>query len=217
VTGGDIRLRTFLASWRRFLLVFVGCLAYLTLVEVTVRVFPSVAPALGYGWLVIVGLYLLAALAFGLIGIYLTVVVMAALTPVLRRVFADTPWAERSDKAKEKHAESLLTMSNAIASATFIAILVAPLTAFLQAMVTRRDLGSLLSPFLTPGGLPGWQLIALSVLFFVPLVFSALAKKNALDVYDELAKPALPEPPLGPNGTTATTRACPASVDPPTP
>jgi hypothetical protein len=212
------RLRTVWASWRRSLLVLIGCLTYIALVQATVRLFPSVAPSLGHVWLIIAVVYFLAAYAAGFVGIYMVgAVVAGTLTRVLTRAFPETPWAKRSDKAKEKFADSLLSVSNAVASATAIAVLVVPFTAFVQAMATQRDLGVLLSPLLKPGGLPGWQVVVLMGLFFLPLAVSVRFRKKAMDIYDEITRKATPELSLGPNGATPAAHACPASMGTPPP
>jgi fructose-specific phosphotransferase system IIC component len=190
--------------------VLVSCLAYIALVQVAIRLPLPVPPWLA---LIVLMLHLVAGIVAGFI--VSAIVVALTFTPFIRKVYPETPWAERSDKAKEKFADSVLSVGNAIMSAASIAVFVVPLTAFLQAMVSRTDFGAVLSPFLKPDGLPGWQVILLCVLLFLPILVGGYFRKCAMDIYDEIAKPATPAPAIGPNGATPTTHAPPASADTP--
>jgi hypothetical protein len=206
------RLRAFLASWRRSLLVVVGCLAYLALVRVAFYEFPQVVPWLGWGLLIIV---VLEFVALGAVMYIVRAMMVRTLPPVIAKAFHEIPWADRSDKAKEKLADSLMSVSSTILGAVYIGVFVVPLTALLQAMVTRTDLGSLLSPLLKPDGLPGWQVILFIVLLLLSAIVSVSMRTEALNIYDEIAPKVPPEPHIGPDGAPAPTPVPPASADMP--
>jgi hypothetical protein len=201
-------LRTFLVSWRRSLRVLGGCLVCVALVQVAVRL--PLPP-----WLARIILMLQFVAALVAMPIVCSLMGSAAVVFLVRKVYHETPWAERSDKAKEKVADSLLSVSNAVMGAASVAFFVVPLTAVVQAIVRRTDLWAVLSPLLKPDQ-PWWQPVLLVALYLLPIIVAVYFRTGALDIYDEIAKKATPEPAIGPNGAPPTTRACPRSADTPT-
>jgi hypothetical protein len=112
----------------------------------------------------------------------------------------------RSDKAKEKLADSLMSVGTAIHSATLVAILVFPVTAFISLVARGTDplpadaLDTLLrGDWLTP---PTWVAfgqwvyahLLFTALFTVTLLFPALTgsklRLHAMNIYDTLPRPA---------------------------
>lgn len=90
---------------------------------------------------------------------------------------------ERSNKAKEKFADSLMTLANIIYGAIFVAMLSFPVTAFVSAMYQAADPFS----FLAPVNQFSWQRIVIfCAAFIVPLVVAFWARRKAMDLYDEL-------------------------------
>jgi hypothetical protein len=120
---------------------------------------------------------------------------------------------DRTDKAKEKFADSLMSVSNTIHSAILLGILVIPLTAFMQAIMSGKDLLPPLLDYLHTAGTGGpmnWHGFLLGILIFVPSSAASYMRKQALNLYDELAdraalSPALRWPPKPLRESTAKT------------
>lgn len=90
---------------------------------------------------------------------------------------------ERSNMAKEKLADSLMTLGNIIYGAVFVAMLVFPVTAFVSAMYQASDPFS----FLAPVNQFSWQRIMIFVMaFIIPLAVAMWARRKAMDLYDEI-------------------------------
>jgi hypothetical protein len=90
--------------------------------------------------------------------------------------------SERSLKAKEKFADSNMSVASSIASAVFIGVLVFPLTAFISAIA----LGSEPFPLMK---MPTFkQLLLFGGLYFSPLLAAWYAKETAMNLYDQIEK-----------------------------
>lgn len=89
----------------------------------------------------------------------------------------------RSRKAREKFADSLMTLANIIYGALFVGMLLFPLTAFVSAMYNAADPFS----FLAPVTQFSWQrILVFAVAFIIPLAAAAAARRKALNLYDAL-------------------------------
>jgi hypothetical protein len=131
--------------------------------------------------------YLLLALTFGG-GSVLAHLILGLLSPQLQR---------RTDRAKEKYADSLMSLSTAMLSAVFIGLFVVPVTAFIKALADQAFAGQmdLLSPlwtWFTSGRFTIRHAILFVVVFYVPLFIAARFRKWALNLYDDLAKKSWP-------------------------
>jgi len=94
--------------------------------------------------------------------------------------------AERSDKSREKWADSLMNTGTTIHATAVITFFVTPLTALVTVFLSRGDL-----PVLTEAKLnsfllwvQGWALL----LFPVAIIFGIWVKNMAMDIYDSLSK-----------------------------
>jgi hypothetical protein len=108
--------------------------------------------------------------------------------------FVDKELHKRTAKAKEKYADGLMSFSTAICSATFIAILLFPLTAYIQAITsgTKPVVPWVLQHLLMEHG-PGWWWFyefVLFALFWLPLGVATWFRRRALALYDEISSPA---------------------------
>src|SRR5262245_12036118 len=126
-------LRRLLKLW--WIRAGVACFAYLCLVglfsEYVLRIetlWPWAWP-----WSGRVVFWLLALALLVLIGIFVYVLVYHMVGPSLAS-YVNKGLDKRTAKAKEKFADGLMNFSTAICSATFIAVLVFPLTVFMQAI-----------------------------------------------------------------------------------
>ncbi|OAI10552.1 hypothetical protein [Methylomonas methanica] len=90
--------------------------------------------------------------------------------------------SERSLKAKEKFADSNMSVASSIASAVFIGVLVFPLTAFISAMALGNE------PFALMKMITLKQLFIFGGLYFSPLFAAWYAKEIAMDLYDQIEK-----------------------------
>jgi hypothetical protein len=132
----EVSLRTFVASWPWRIKVFVGCLVYIAFIEVVPRMSPSIA---SWPWsvrAVLVALELIAIFAAYMI--FSAVIAKYIVSPFMKWSF-DVKFETRSDKAKEKIADSFMSTGTAIQSAVLIGMLVAPFTAFIQALLGGPD------------------------------------------------------------------------------
>jgi len=90
--------------------------------------------------------------------------------------------SERSLKAKEKFADSNMSVASSIASAVFIGVLVFPLTAFISAIALGNE------PFALMKMISLKQLFIFGGLYFSPLFAAWYAKEIAMDLYDQIEK-----------------------------
>jgi hypothetical protein len=122
-------LRPFLTPWPWRIKVLVGCLGYTVFIVVVPRMFPSMA---SWPWgirVVLVGLAWVALLV--MLWMLAHVLKAYVFAPFLKETL-DT----RSPKAKEKLADSLMSVGTAIHSASPVAVLIFPVTAFINAVVS---------------------------------------------------------------------------------
>jgi hypothetical protein len=144
---------------------------------------------------------------------YLLVILMASLIPLallLNRLLGDQKFKNRTHKAKEKTADSLMSMGTAIQSATVIGLLVVPFTTYIQVIVSGLDpVAALVSwwqrsgrDWMGPPWGPWGRTILLLVLFLTPLAWARMAQRRALDIYDVLPPPSSPPPAPAGNPTT---------------
>jgi len=96
----------------------------------------------------------------------------------------------RTDKAKEKFADSLMGFSTAVSSAVWISVLVFPFTAFIQAMTRGTDPVAAVVSWWPPAWWSEWHTAVFLFLFWVPFSVAMLFRRRALDFYDELPQPA---------------------------
>ena len=97
----------------------------------------------------------------------------------------------RTDKAKEKLADSFMSFSTAVGSALLISVLVIPFTAFIQGIARDIDPVETVVSRWPPAWWSGRHTVVFLLLFFMPIFMSLLARRQALDLYDELT-PAAP-------------------------
>lgn len=90
--------------------------------------------------------------------------------------------SKRSMLAKEKFADSNMSIANSIAKATFIGVLVFPLTVVISAIAFGND------PFILTK-LPTWEhIIIFGILYWLPLIVTQYGRKKAMDIYDQVEK-----------------------------
>jgi hypothetical protein len=114
---------------------------------------------------------------------------------LLERLLGDKKFKGRTEKAKEKLADSLMSMGTAVQSATFIGLLVFPFTVFIQVIAGGIDpVAALVSwwqraggSWMSPAWWSWWHTGMLLVLFVGPLAFGRLVQRRALDIYDALS------------------------------
>jgi hypothetical protein len=111
------------------------------------------------------------------------------LHPFFMLVLGDKKFPSRTSKAKEKAADSLMSVSNAIHSATWISLLVFPLTAFIQSRASGTDLVSALGLLWQPDRWSWWHTGVFAIVFFLPLSMGRSMQRRALDIYDQIAPP----------------------------
>jgi hypothetical protein len=96
----------------------------------------------------------------------------------------------RTDKAKEKLADSLMSMSTTLLNGVFLGVLVFPLTAFIQSFVSGKDPVPALQTWLSS---LTWTHVGLFGGFFIiPAVVANLARTSALTIYDAIARKSWP-------------------------
>lgn len=93
----------------------------------------------------------------------------------------------RTNKAKEKAAESLMSIATTVASATLIGVTVLPLTAFLTAIFggTVITISSIRAVLDMDGSL---TLMIFIPLYLIPLIIAGFIKRDALNLYDEVSR-----------------------------
>ena len=181
------KLRTWMGSWRVW--GTVSCLAYMGLVRWQG---PFIAAAWPGGLWIAQGLALLTLPFLALI------VVDSLVRHVLAPFFTlieGKKIGDRTAKAKEKSADSLMSCSTAIFSALLIGVLVFPFTVFIQTMARGTDPVSALvswsqsvgGSWMSPAWWSWWHTGVLFVLFWLPLSFGMWGRKQALDLYDMIA------------------------------
>ncbi len=188
------RLSMFLTSQPWYLWLGIGGIVVAMISSAMVRRFPEPASWPPRVLLVVLGLFWIGFLVF--FGVMVRFAGGGMARFLLMGVLPDI--ANRTDKAKEKFADSLMSVSNTIHSATLLGILVIPLTVFLQTIASGKDPVPLLLDYLrTTGAGTGetarWHGYLLGFLIFVPAGAASYMKRQALDLYDELsARAALP-------------------------
>jgi hypothetical protein len=194
-------LRTWMGSWR-VVWVTIGCLVFLAAAEVVPRWVPMMASWPFSVRLVIIGLEYIAIFTVEIILFYaLARCLIRLFKPYLDKVWM--PFEARSDKAKEKIADSIMSISTAIFTATLIGVSVFPFTAVLNALVSGTNPLSSLISFAQAGSLEGWTVPILLCLFFLPAMIGHLMRMEALDIYDEISRTS--SPPHAPTGAPMAT------------
>jgi hypothetical protein len=194
-----LKWRMWLKSW--WVWAAIVCFVYLCLFgKYALRIealWPWAWPWSGYIALVSLLLVLLV-----LDGIMLYVLVYYMAGPSLTS-FVDKELNKRTAKAKEKYADGLMSFSTAICSATFIAGLLFPLTAYIQAITSgTKPVAPWVLQYLEHT--PGWWLFyefVLFTLFLLPLSVATWFRRRALALYDEIATLAPADAPVA-QGTT---------------
>jgi hypothetical protein len=148
---------------------------------------PSIAAVWPWGLVIAQGLMLLALLVMGWIAS--DVLARYVVGPFLMFSLGDKKFPNRTPKAKEKAADSLMSVGTAVHSATLIGLLVFPLTAFIQTMASGTDPVSALVSWWRPDRWSWWHTGVLFALFLVPLSVGRLVQRRALDIYDEIFPP----------------------------
>lgn len=91
--------------------------------------------------------------------------------------------SEHSVKAKEKFADGLMSVSNSIHAATFVGILVLPLTSFIT-MAISGSVNFSISAILTR--MSWYQIWIFGFLYLVPIAVGMYGREVALRLYDEI-------------------------------
>lgn len=177
----------------------------------TEALWPWAWPWSGY---IVFGLLMLAVLV--LVGIMLYVFVYYMAGPALTSI-VEKELDKRTAKAKEKYADGLMSLNTAICSATFIAVLLFPLTAFIQSISNMTNPVVQMPWVLRISGM--WEALLFDVvlftLFFLPLRVATWFRRRALALYDEIATlaptgaPASPGTPERPSAAGAIARSDP--------
>jgi hypothetical protein len=92
---------------------------------------------------------------------------------------------DRSPRSKEKFADSIMSVANAIHSAAFIGVLVFPLTAFVTAMFTGVEPVSFLTLIQR---MSGSNVLLFCAVYLTPIAVGVWVKGLAMDLYDEVEK-----------------------------
>jgi hypothetical protein len=179
------KLRMWLKSW--WVWAAIVCFVYLWLVGKYAppieALWPWASPWSGY----IVSVSLLLALL--ILGCILGYGAAYFVTESFLMLFEDKELNKRTAKAKEKYADGLMSFSTAICSATFIAVLLFPFTAYIQAITSgTKPVAPWVLQYLEHA--PGWWWFyefVLFALFWLPLGVATWFRKRALALYDEIA------------------------------
>lgn len=99
-------------------------------------------------------------------------------------MFKNTPLHDRSEKAQEKFADHLMSVSASIITATSIGVLVVPLGAFINSYIAPNAPSFSWQAIFT--GLQGFNVLAFAILYFAPLAVAMAARSTALKIYDHL-------------------------------
>lgn len=186
------KLRTWMGPWRVW--VTIGCLAYIGFMSVRGPFITGVWP----GGLLVAQVLLALPAVFYLSWIICNALAhYDALTPFFARLLGKKTH-DRTAKAQEKYADSLMSISTAIRSAVFISLWVFPLTVFIQAMALGKDplweLWSWLPGLLSRGTKPEWWPLPFAVMFLalslLPVAIACWMRERALKLYDTLPPPA---------------------------
>lgn len=93
---------------------------------------------------------------------------------------------KHSVKAQEKFADHLMSVATSIITATFIGVLVVPLSAFVNAFIVPNQ--QPLS-FLGIFSRMSWgSIVTFGVLYAIPLLMAEFARSHALRIYDRVSK-----------------------------
>jgi hypothetical protein len=171
------KLRTWMGSWQVW--VIVACLAYLWGIR---GQGPRIVAIWPWGLWIAKGLMLLALIVLSWFSLKYIVV------PCLMWLQGEKKGG-RTDKAKEKLADSLMSFSTAVSSAVWISVLVFPFTALIQAMTRGTDPVEALVSGWPPAWWSWWHTAVFLILFWVPSSVALLFRRRALDLYDELSPP----------------------------
>jgi hypothetical protein len=180
--------RMWLKSWLVWLAII--CFVYLYLASFFDTSAPRIEALWPWAWpwsgYIVFGSQLLALLVLGCILGYGGAYSVAASFLML---FEDKELNKRTAKAKEKYANGFMSVSTALCSATFIAVLLFPLTAFIQATTSgTKPVAPWVLQYLEHA--PRWWVFydfVLFVLFWLPLGVATWFRKRALALYDEIA------------------------------
>ena len=146
---------------------------------------PAVPAVWPWGEWIAVGLGVLAVMV--VCWIVLDLFIRYVLHPFFMAVLGDKKSSSRTPKAKEKFADSLMSVSNAVHSATWISLLVFPLTAFIQSMAGGTDPVAKLVDWWRPDRWSWWHTGMFITLFLLPLHRARSMQLQALDLYDEVS------------------------------
>jgi hypothetical protein len=151
-------LRRGMASWRWWVTVAVVCLAFIALtrwLRPFIRLWPWEAQVVVFG---------LSAIA----GLVATLIIALPLGWCLAFLLLGKELNRRTPKAREKFADSLMSCSTTLLSATLIGLLVFPFTAFIQTMASGADPLSALVAWWQPDRWSGWHAEVFVVLYWLP-------------------------------------------------
>jgi hypothetical protein len=191
------KLRMLIRSWRVW--VIVACLTYILGIHGRGPAIVTVWPR---GLWCAFGLFVIALLVLGW---FFAKYLVAPGLMYLQGAKLD----ERTAKAKEKLADSLMSFSTAVLSAVWISVLVFPLTGFIQATARGIDPLEVMVSWWPPVWWSWRHTAVFLILFWVPFSVSLVFRRKALDMYDDLSPAALAGAP-----TTQGTHAQSTTLDP---
>jgi len=93
--------------------------------------------------------------------------------------------SNRSNKAKEKFADSLFSISNTILSGVFLSVLIFPLSSFISSAFAGEGTFSF-SKFYDYMSLS--NVFIFIIVYFCPIGVGIYAREKAMDIHDELQK-----------------------------
>jgi len=191
------KLRTWMKSWQVW--VIVACLAYIWGI---LWWGPAIVAVWPRGRQVALGFLMVALLVLSCFPLkYIVVPALMFLQGVKK--------GGRTAKAKEKLADSLMSFSTAVSSAVAIGALVFPFTVFIQTMAKGIDPLAVVVSWWPPQWLSWSHTAVFLSLFWAPVITSLLFRRQALDLYDEIASSTSVVAPI-PQGT----HERPRSLDP---
>jgi hypothetical protein len=200
-------LRTFLTSWPWRIKVMVGFLGYIVVVDVVTRLSLSMTSWPRGVRVVLFWLWVGEVLAVLLVILWLVPHVLK--TYVFTYVFAPFikkhTFATRSPKAQERFADSLMRVGTTIHSATYVALLVFPLTALITFITSgtdplpadaletwlRADWGTVMSwvyALVNWGDAHFLFLLLFLLTWVLPSFVGALFRSEAMNIYDEIER-----------------------------
>jgi hypothetical protein len=174
------RLRMWMESWQVWAAVI--CLAYIWGILGRGPAFAAVSPR---GLWVAQGLLAVALLVLSW---FLSKYLVVPWVMFLQGAKLD----ERTAKAQEKLADSLMSTSTAVSSAVMISLLVVPFTAFIQTTARGIDPVAAVVAGWPPQWWSGWHTAVCLILFWVPVCMSLLLRRTALSIYDRIARTSVP-------------------------